>query len=78
MKTRTIVRKKGKNRPGTCKPTTENEENETVMMCWGVLKDSLRNEPHTESENEGKKPIEKMQKPKDEEEHVEPTLNTGN
>ena len=57
---------------------TENKENETVMMCWEVLKDSLRKEPHVESENKGEKPVEKMQKPKDEEEHVEPTLNTGN
>ena len=56
----------------------EFEENETMMMCWEDLKDSPRKEPHTESENEGEKPIKKMKKPKDEEEHVEPTLNTGN
>ena len=57
---------------------TENEENETAMMCWEVLKISLRKEPHVESENKGEKTIKKMQKPKDEEEHVEPTLNIGN
>ena len=57
---------------------TENKGNETAMMCWGVLKDSPRKEPHVESENKGEKPIEKMQKLKDEEEHVDPTLNTGN
>ena len=78
MKFNTVIRKKGKNRPGKGKPTTENEENETVMMCWEVLKDSLRKEPHIESESEGEKPIEKMQKPKHEEEHVESILNTGN
>ena len=78
MKMNTIIRKKGKNRPGEGKPTTENEENETPMMCWGVLKDSSRKEPHVESQYKGEKPIEKMKKPKDEEEHVEPTLNTGN
>ena len=78
MKINKIVRKKGKNWPGECKPMTENEENETTMMCWEVLKDTLRKEPHVESENEGEKPVKKMQKPKDEEEHVEPTLNTGN
>ena len=78
MKINTIVRKKGKNRPGEGKPMTENKENETRMMCWEVLKDSLRKEPHIESESEGEKPIKKMQKPKDEEEHVKPTLNTGN
>ena len=78
MKTNTIIRKKDKNRPGKGKPTTENEENETAMMCWEVLKDSLRKEPHEESDHKGEKPIKKMQKPKDEEEHVEPTLNIGN
>ena len=41
------------------------------------MKDSLRKETYKESENEGEKPIKKMQKPKDEEEHVEPTLNTA-
>ena len=56
----------------------ESEENETVMMCWEKLKDSLGKEPHEESENKGKKSIKKMQKPKDEEEHVNSTLYTGN
>ena len=56
----------------------ESEENITAMMCWEDLKDSLEKAPHTESENKGEKPIEKTQKLKDEEEHVEPTLNTGN
>ena len=78
MKINTIVRKKGKNRPGGGKPMTENEEKETAMMCWEVLKDSLRKEPHVESENKGEKPVKKMQKPKDEEDHIEPTLNIGN
>ena len=48
------------------------------MMCWENLKDSQGKEPHIESENEGEKSVKKMQKPKDEEEHVEPSLNTGN
>ena len=78
MKMNPIVRKKGKNSPGEGKAMTENEENKTAMMCWKVLKDSLRKEPHEESEDEGEKPVEKMQKPKDGEEHVKPTLNIGN
>ena len=41
------------------------------MMCWENLKDSPGEEPHEESENIGKKSVEKTQKPKDEEEHVE-------
>ena len=78
IKTDTTIRMKDKFRPGKGKPMAENEKNETAMMCWEDLKDSLRREPHGESENEGEKPVKKMQKPKDEEEHVKPTLNTGN
>ena len=74
MKINTIIRKKDRNRPGEGKPTTGKEEDEAMMMCWEVLKDSPRKEPQEESENKGEKPIEKMQKPKDEEEHVKPTL----
>ena len=39
-KINTIIRKKGKNRPGEGKPPTENEENETALMCWEVLNGS--------------------------------------
>ena len=78
IKTNTIIRMKDKNRPRKGNPTTENEENETAMMCWEALNDSLKKEPRKESDKEGEKPIKKMQQQKDEEEHVEPTLNTGN
>ena len=78
MKTNTIARKESKNRPGKGKPTAKNDEYETMMMCWENLEDPSAKEPHEESENEGEKPIEKMQKPKHQEQHVEPTLNTGN
>ena len=78
MKTNTIIRMKDKNRPENDKSMAKSEENETMMMCWEDLKDSLRKEPHIEPENKGEKPVKKTQKPKDEEEHVEPTLNTGN
>ena len=56
----------------------ESEENETVMMCWENLEDSPGKQPHRESENKGKKSIEETQKIKDEEEHVNSTLHTGN
>ena len=78
MKTNTIIRMKNRNMLGKGKFTAESEENETTMMCWEDLKDSLGKELHIETETEGKKPIENMQKPKDEEEHVAFTLNTGN
>ena len=78
MKSKTIARMERKSRPEKDKLTAESEENETVMMCWENLKDSLGKEPHEESDNKGKKPIEKTQKPKDEEEHVDSTLYMGN
>ena len=48
------------------------------MMCWETMNNFTKEEPHKEPEKLVKKPIEKMEKPKHEEEHVEPTLNTGN
>ena len=38
----------------------------------------MEEEPHEEPEKVAKKPVEKMEKLKHEEEHAEPTLNTGN
>ena len=60
------------------KSTTKNEEVEAAMMCWEAMNNFPEEEPHKEPEKIEKKPIEKMEKPKHEEEHVEPTLNTGN
>ena len=60
------------------KSTTKNGEVETAMMCWEAMNNFPEEEPHKEPEKVEKKPIEKMEKPKHEEEHVEPTLNTGN
>ena len=62
MKSNAITRMKHKNRPEEGKPTSENEENETLMMCWEVLKGSPRKEPHEEYENKGVKPVKKTQK----------------
>ena len=78
MKSKTFARMESKNRPGKGKPTAESEENKTAVICWGNLKDSPGKEPHVESDNEGKKSVEKMQNSKDEEEQVNSTLYTGN
>ena len=78
MKTNTITRMESTNWLGKGKPMAESEENEPAMMCWEGLKESLGKDPHIESENEREKPVKKMQKAKDEEENVEPTLNTDN
>ena len=47
------------------------------MMCWESMSNFMEEEPLKESEKVAKQPVEKMEKPKHEEEHVEPTLNTG-
>ena len=59
------------------KSTTKNENVESAMMCWESTSNFTEEEPHEEPENMAKKPVEKMEKQKHEEEHVEPTLNTG-
>ena len=57
---------------------TKDGEVEATMMCWEVMNDLPKEEPHKEQGKVEKKPIEKTEKPKHEEEHVEPTLNIGN
>ena len=65
-------------RPIKSKSMTKNEEVETVMMCLEVMNDLPEKEPRKKQEKIEKKPIEKTEKPKHEEVHVEPTLNIGN
>ena len=77
-KTDTIERMEDGNIPIKSKPMTKNEEVETMMMCWEAVNDFLNKEPCKGSKNKEEKPIEKTEKSKHEEEHVEPTLNTGN
>ena len=59
------------------KSTTKNEKVESAMMCWESTSNLTEEEPHKEPEKVAKKPVEKTEKPKHEEEHVEPTRNTG-
>ena len=47
-------------------------------MCWEATNNFTEEQPHKEPEKVAKKPVEKMEKLKHEEEHVEPTVNTGN
>ena len=49
-----------------------------MMMCWEATNNFTEEEPHKEPEKVAKKPVKKIEKLKHEEEHVEPTLNTGN
>ena len=78
MKTDTIYRMEDRNRPIKSKPMTRNEEVETMMMCWEAVNDFLNKEPLKGSKNKEEKPVEKMEKSKHDEEHVEPTVNIGN
>ena len=60
------------------KTTTKKGEVESAMMCWEPTSNFSKEETHEEPEKVVKKPIKKMEKQKHEEEHVGPTLDTGN
>ena len=47
------------------------------MMCWELTSGFSKEETHKEPEKVSKKPVEKTEKQKHEEEHVGPTLDTG-
>ena len=57
--------------------TTKKEKVESTMMCWEPTSTFSEEELHEEPEKVVKKPVEKMEKQKHEEEHVGPTLDTG-
>ena len=59
------------------KSMTKNEKVESAMMCWESMSNFTEEDPDKEQEKLAKKPVEKTEKPKHEEEHVEPTLNSG-
>ena len=57
--------------------TAKNDKVESAMMCWELTSDYSKEETHEEPEKVAKKPVEKTEKQKHEEEHVGPTLDTG-
>ena len=57
--------------------TTKKDNVESAMMCWESRESLVEEEPREEPEKVANKLIETMKK-KHEEEHVEPTLDTGN
>ena len=59
------------------KSTTKMEKAESTMMCWEPTSNLSKEETHKEPEKVAKKPAEKTEKQKHEEEHVRPTLDTG-
>ena len=56
--------------------TTKKEKVESAMMCWESTSNLSEEEPSEEPEKVVKKPVEKTEKLKHEEEHVGPTLDT--
>ena len=59
------------------KSTSKNEKVESAMMCWESTSNFSEEEPHKKPEKAAQELVEKTEKPKHEEEHVGPTLNTG-
>ena len=60
------------------KSTTKKDNVESAMMCWESTESLVEKEHREEPEKMVIKLVETMEKQKHEEEHVEPTLNTGN
>ena len=58
--------------------TTKNDNVESAMMCWESTESLIEKEHREEPEKMANKLVETTEKQKHEEEHVEPTLNTGN
>ena len=58
--------------------TSKNDNVESAMMCWEPTESVVEKEYHEEPEKMTNKLVETTEKQKHEEEHVEPTLNTGN
>ena len=77
-KSDTSDRMRNKNRTKMSRSMTKKGEDETAMMCWEDMTDLPEKEPCKEQEKVEKKPVEKMEKPKNEKEHVKPILNIGN
>ena len=58
--------------------TTKRDIIESAMMCWECTESLVEEEPHDEPKKVTNKPVETTEKQKHEEEHVGPTLDTGN
>ena len=58
--------------------TTKKDNVESAMMCWESTESLAEKEHHEEPEKVANKLVEMTEKQKHEEEHVKPTLNTGN
>ena len=59
-------------------PTTKKDIVKSAMMCWEHTESLVEEEPHDAPEKVSNKHVETTEKQKHEEEHVWPTLDTGN
>ena len=59
-------------------PRPKRDNVESAMMCWESTESFVEKEHREEPEKMANKLVETTEKQKHEEEHVEPTLNTGN
>ena len=59
-------------------PATKRDIVESAVMCWESTESLAEEEPHDEPKKVTNKPVETTEKQKHEEEHVGPTLDTGN
>ena len=65
-------------RPEKESQVQETEEDEVAMICWENMDGSLAEEPNEETGSQNERADNNMEEPKDEEEHVNSTLHTGN
>ena len=75
---KTITRLKSVNRPKKDYQAVETEKDEVAMMFWENSEGSLVEDPNKKTDDQGGRAEDKIQKPKDEEEHVNSILHTGN
>ena len=75
---KTITRMESENRPEKDFQVQETEEDEVAMMCWENSEGSLAEEPYEETGNQDGRADDKIEKPKYEEEHADPTLHKDN
>ena len=59
-------------------PTIKKDNVESAMMCWESTENLAEEEPRDEPEKVANKLVKTTEKQKHEEEHVQPTLHTGN
>ena len=75
---KTIARMESENRPEKDFQAQETEQDKVAMICWEHSEGSLAEEPNKETDNQDGRTDDKMEKPRDEEEHANSTLRTGN